>query len=202
MSHDVAFRLQRLVEVRLAFVAKKLDSGWLTAEGASRLREIAPWVSPESWQFAWEQENLLNEDAVRHDWKPADEATAVVLDQIRARVDRVHFTSRGRALALPAHGPTVLRPARRARAPRSRRVGTRAASRGSPRLSDDDPEPDLAAASAAPAVVVVFELEAAPRVIAAWSTDADDARMTEWLDAHPEYADLLHRAVELSGEAA
>lgn len=55
---------------------------------------------------------------------------------------------------------------------------------------------------APPAVVVVFELEAAPKVIPAWSTDTDDERMTVWLDAHPEYAELLHRAVELSEVAA
>jgi hypothetical protein len=55
---------------------------------------------------------------------------------------------------------------------------------------------------ATPAVVVVFELEATPKVIAAWSTDSDDARITAWLDSHPEYAELLHRAVELSEIAA
>jgi hypothetical protein len=53
---------------------------------------------------------------------------------------------------------------------------------------------------APPAVVIRFEFESRPSVVAAWSTDADDERMTVWLDAHPEYAELLHRAIELSGE--
>ena len=54
----------------------------------------------------------------------------------------------------------------------------------------------------APSVVVVFELESAPYVYACWSTDEDDARLTAWFDSRPDYAELMHRAVELSGKAA
>jgi len=53
-----------------------------------------------------------------------------------------------------------------------------------------------------PSVVVVFELEAAPYVYACWGTDEDDARLTAWFDSHPDYGELVHRAVELSGKAA
>jgi len=105
----------------------------------------------------------------------------------------------------PVVRPSSVRIVPNTRAPRARRRVVRSRARSPGRKSDDGPEPDdlvVPAATAPPAIVVTFELEAAPKVIAAWSTDADEARMTEWLDAHPEYAELLHRAVELSGEAA
>jgi hypothetical protein len=54
----------------------------------------------------------------------------------------------------------------------------------------------------APSVVVVFELESAPYVYACWDSEADDARLTAWFDSRPDYAELLHRAIDLSGEAA
>lgn len=54
----------------------------------------------------------------------------------------------------------------------------------------------------APAVVVVFELESAPFVYASWDTEEDDGRLTAWFDSKPEYAELLHRCVEISGKAA
>lgn len=76
-------------------------------------------------------------------------------------------------------------------------------SRGSRRpLASDHLHDSARLGSAAPAVLVVFELESAPRVVACWDTDADDARMTVWLDSREDYAELLHKAVELSGEAA
>ena len=50
----------------------------------------------------------------------------------------------------------------------------------------------------APSVRIVFELEAAPRVEADWLTDADDARMTHWLDQHDDYSRLIADAVELA----
>lgn len=54
----------------------------------------------------------------------------------------------------------------------------------------------------APCVVVVFELESAPYVYACWETQEDDGRLTAWFDSRPDYAELLHRAIELSGMAA
>jgi hypothetical protein len=54
----------------------------------------------------------------------------------------------------------------------------------------------------APSIVVVFELESAPYVYACWDSEADDARLTAWFDSRPDYAELLHRAIDLSGEAA
>jgi hypothetical protein len=49
-----------------------------------------------------------------------------------------------------------------------------------------------------PAVRIVFELEAPPRVEADWLTDAEDARMVDWLDSHPIYQALIAAAVELT----
>ena len=69
-------------------------------------------------------------------------------------------------------------------------------------LASDHFEGSTAHPSSAPSVVVVFELESAPYVYACWSSDADDGRLTAWFDSRPDYAALLHRAVELSGEAA
>lgn len=54
----------------------------------------------------------------------------------------------------------------------------------------------------APSVVVVFELESAPYVYACWDCDEDDSRLTAWFDSKPDYAKLVHRAVELSSQAA
>lgn len=53
-----------------------------------------------------------------------------------------------------------------------------------------------------PAIVVTFELESRPSVIACWDSDEDGERLTAWLDARPAYAELLYQAVELSGEVA
>lgn len=77
-----------------------------------------------------------------------------------------------------------------------------AARQGRPANSTDTDNGTARRGHSAPAVLVVFELESAPRVIASWNTDEDDERMTLWFDARPDYAELLHRAVELSGEAA
>jgi hypothetical protein len=48
-----------------------------------------------------------------------------------------------------------------------------------------------------PAVVVRFELEAAPLVLADWD-DANDQRMTDWLDAHPDYWYVIAQEVILA----
>ena len=54
----------------------------------------------------------------------------------------------------------------------------------------------------APAVLIEFPFEGHPRITAVWDTDADDWRMSHWFDANPEYAELVHRAVELAEAAA
>jgi hypothetical protein len=54
----------------------------------------------------------------------------------------------------------------------------------------------------APAVVVVFELESPPYFYACWDTDEDHRRLATWLDYRADYAELLHRCIEFSGETA
>jgi hypothetical protein len=49
----------------------------------------------------------------------------------------------------------------------------------------------------APAVVVRFELEAAPRLYADATTEAEMARLLDWINAHPDHVDLIDRAREL-----
>lgn len=49
----------------------------------------------------------------------------------------------------------------------------------------------------APAVVIVLELEARPRVIVGTLDDGEAARLRDWLDAHPELLMLITRALEL-----
>jgi hypothetical protein len=64
------------------------------------------------------------------------------------------------------------------------------------------PEGSTRTRRSAPSFVVVVELESAPYVYACWATEEDDGRLTAWFDSRPDYAGLLHRAVELSRQAA
>jgi len=54
----------------------------------------------------------------------------------------------------------------------------------------------------APAIVITFPLESPPSIALIWNTDEDDWRMTHWLDANPQYAQVVYRACELAEEAA
>ena len=129
-----------LLERRLEFIASKLANGCIDEAGAQRLREVAPWAT--QFSLAWEQENVLNEDAVRHGWHGADVASEIVVEQVRARLERDSST-----LARWSRAPrvvTVRRAMPRARGARGRRVVRSRSSRGSPSLSSDPDESDLA----------------------------------------------------------
>jgi hypothetical protein len=52
-----------------------------------------------------------------------------------------------------------------------------------------------------PAVILRFELEAAPIVFADYLDDSEADRMDDWLDEHPEYRRLIREAVQLAEEA-
>jgi hypothetical protein len=52
----------------------------------------------------------------------------------------------------------------------------------------------------APALVIVLELEAAPRVLFDCINDAEWERLQEWFTAHPELLDPAVRALELCDE--
>jgi len=49
-----------------------------------------------------------------------------------------------------------------------------------------------------PAIIIRFDLEAAPLVFVDYLSDAEERRMDDWLDAHPEYRALIEDAVELA----
>jgi hypothetical protein len=52
----------------------------------------------------------------------------------------------------------------------------------------------------APAVVIRLSLEARPRVYVDAIHESDATRLAEWLESHPQYADLVARALELERE--
>ena len=55
----------------------------------------------------------------------------------------------------------------------------------------------------APAVVIRFELEAPPAVFKDCASKGEQWRLEDWLNAHPEYWELLLRARDLAeAEAA
>jgi hypothetical protein len=66
------------------------------------------------------------------------------------------------------------------------------------RSDNDSAAPRLAAA---PAVVIRLELEAPPRIYCDVMTEAAGGRLTDWLASHPDYLELVNRAIEL-GERA
>jgi hypothetical protein len=53
----------------------------------------------------------------------------------------------------------------------------------------------------APAVVIRFELEAAPKVMFECLSESEEKRLRDWLNAHPELAELLLRTLALRHEA-
>jgi hypothetical protein len=52
----------------------------------------------------------------------------------------------------------------------------------------------------APAVTVVFGLEASPIVLLDALTESEEQRMRDWLHAHPDYLRLVSEAVDLGEE--
>lgn len=52
-----------------------------------------------------------------------------------------------------------------------------------------------------PAVLIRVELEAAPVVVVDVLTDAELARLADWIHSHPRLAALVTAAVELEAEA-
>ena len=46
-------------------------------------------------------------------------------------------------------------------------------------------------------MIIRLELEAAPRVYSDLGSDADWARLTDWLNAHPEQARIVRAALDL-----
>jgi len=51
-----------------------------------------------------------------------------------------------------------------------------------------------------PAITIRLELEAPPHVLADLLDDAEEARIDHWLLTHPEYRELVARALELEAE--
>jgi hypothetical protein len=49
-----------------------------------------------------------------------------------------------------------------------------------------------------PAVLIVLVLEERPSVRIDALSEGDALRMSDWLAAHPRYADLVERAIELA----
>jgi len=121
-----------------------------------------------------------------------------------ARVRRLVRAHRAGMPVKPRHASTCgvrREPSRRGRAPRSRRVGARAASRGSPRLSDDDPpRPDLARRP--PALLVEWELEELPRVAVRADSHEDELRLRHLLVRPSTTQYLLDAILDALGEAA
>jgi len=50
----------------------------------------------------------------------------------------------------------------------------------------------------APAVIIVFELEQTVRVYYDTATDGQKSRLDDWLQANPDYAQLVSDAIELA----
>jgi hypothetical protein len=142
MPHDdVALAEALRLKQRLGHIDVLQRDGWLDAAGALALREIAPWAPTTGFKYALDNCSALLEDAVRCGGKAGDDATAVVLAQVRARVRRdEQYVTHRPARRDTAPLPRPQRAVARARAPHGRRAGVRTASRGSPRSTGDDPE--------------------------------------------------------------
>jgi hypothetical protein len=52
----------------------------------------------------------------------------------------------------------------------------------------------------APAIVIRLPLEGRLQIRPEWLHDADEARVFDWLDGHPELAELLRHALEVFAE--
>ena len=48
-----------------------------------------------------------------------------------------------------------------------------------------------------PAIIVRFELEAAPRLQIDALSEREHERILDWVETHPDYLELLKRALEL-----
>ena len=53
----------------------------------------------------------------------------------------------------------------------------------------------------APAVVIRLPLEGSLQIRPEWLHESDEARLFDWLEGHPELADLLRHALEVFAEA-
>jgi hypothetical protein len=120
---------------------------------------------------------------------------------VREAVDAVLAESAAPVAVVPPNADR-LQPGTSARQgrPRARRSRTR---RTPDRPEDPEPPPVAPdgppAARPAPAIVIRVALEEPVHVTAAWEHAADGARLRDWLQAHPELADLVNWAVELAG---
>jgi hypothetical protein len=52
-----------------------------------------------------------------------------------------------------------------------------------------------------PAVLIVLEIEAAPRVWISAASDTEELRVRDWLKSQSELADLVETAIDLAEEA-
>jgi hypothetical protein len=53
----------------------------------------------------------------------------------------------------------------------------------------------------APTIAIVIEFESrTPKVRATFEHESDGIRMADWLEAHPELAGMVQRAVDLASE--
>jgi len=52
----------------------------------------------------------------------------------------------------------------------------------------------------APAFFIKLGLEARPQVFSDVNSDAEEARVLDWIRSHPELAELVQRALDLQGE--
>jgi hypothetical protein len=46
----------------------------------------------------------------------------------------------------------------------------------------------------APSLIIVLELEAAPRLLFDVASESEEKRLTDWIEAHPALLDLAARA--------
>jgi hypothetical protein len=53
----------------------------------------------------------------------------------------------------------------------------------------------------APAIVIRLELEAAPKLLTDCLSEAEEERLIDWLEVHPELRQLIVLAYELRDEA-
>jgi len=54
----------------------------------------------------------------------------------------------------------------------------------------------------APSFFIKLPFESRPQVFSDVNDDAEEARVLDWLAAHPAYGELVQRALDLAGEEA
>jgi hypothetical protein len=54
----------------------------------------------------------------------------------------------------------------------------------------------------APAILIRLELEAAPRLLVEALSEQEHDRLVDWLETHPDYLELVRRALALEGKVA